>query len=372
MLPSGSSAAVQLRDVLASCLEAVLGRSNRLALTPVRHAVVVLVDGLGAEALAARSGHARTLAGAMTKKGRITSGFPTTTAAALASLTTGADPGTHGLVGYRVLDPAHDRLVNLLHGLDSLPADWQRCETVFERAVAGGTRSVVIGSPQYADSAFTASVLRGSEYLSGRSIDDRFDLLGAVLADPRPAIVYLYVPELDSAAHGSGWESGAWTAQLEALDTAVRAGVALLGPADGMVVTADHGMVDVPFDAHVLLDEIPGLLDGVRHVGGEARCLQLYLETGSDAGAIADRWRAALGEVAAVATRDEAVASEWFGVVHPDVLPRIGDVLVAATTRVAFYESATTPARGMVGQHGSWSRAERQVPLIRFGAWSAG
>ena len=70
--------------------------ANRLELPAVDRAVVVLIDGLGADPLRERAGHARTLASAMaTKADIIATGVPTTTAAALATLTTGVGPGTY-------------------------------------------------------------------------------------------------------------------------------------------------------------------------------------------------------------------------------------------------------------------------------------
>ena len=116
MLPATKSGRPSLADVLPSCLAAIFGEPNSLALPPVDRAVVLLVDGLGVSALRARAGHARTLARALTKASVATAGFPTTTAANLATLTTGEPPGIHGLVGYTVLDPAHDRIVNQLTG----------------------------------------------------------------------------------------------------------------------------------------------------------------------------------------------------------------------------------------------------------------
>jgi predicted AlkP superfamily pyrophosphatase or phosphodiesterase len=59
--------------------------------------VLLLLDGLGWEQLATRRHLTPTLA-AMTG-GAITSVVPTTTAAALTSLTTGLPPGEHGVVG---------------------------------------------------------------------------------------------------------------------------------------------------------------------------------------------------------------------------------------------------------------------------------
>ena len=110
----------------------------------------------------------------------------------------------------------------------------------------------------------------------------------------------------------------------------------------------------------------------VRFIAGEPRCLQLHVEPGTDVSALADRWRDAEGHRAWVATRSEAIEAGWFGDVRPEVLPRIGDILVAARKAIAYYDGrlANPHGRAMVGQHGSWSPAELRVPLLRFGAFA--
>jgi len=370
MLPAAKSTRFSLTDVMPNCLDALAGRRGPLGLPPVTHAVVLLVDGLGSGVLEAHRGHARTLSARLASDPPISSVFPTTTAAALASLTTGTSPGRHGLVGYRVLDPAHDRVVNQLSGWDADldPATWQRMPTLFERAAAVGVRSVAIGLPRYRESGFTAAVLRGADYRSGATIAERFGVAATELAAPGPALIYLYVSELDVAAHAHGVDSAHWVAALESLDAAFASLVDRLGPRQGLLVTADHGMVDVPGESQVVPDA--ALLAGVRHVAGEPRCLQLHLETGVDADAVAEAWRASEGGRAWVATRAEAVEAGWFGEVDPEVLPRIGDVLVAARKPVAYYADPDDTARRMIGQHGSLSPAELQVPLLRYGAFA--
>jgi len=349
-----------------------------MSLPPVSRAVVVLVDGLGAAALRARAGHARTLAGALTAASVIDSGFPTTTAAALASLTTGVAPGQHGLVGYSVLDGANDRVVNQLSGWDARldPRTWQSVPTVFERASGDGFSAVVIGPARYKDSGFSGAVLRGAEYIAGASIADRFARAAEWMRAPGPnGIAYLYVPELDQTGHASGWESPAWTTWLEVLDAEVRAFTTGLGKKHGVLVTADHGVVDIPNHAHVLIDEIPGLLDGIRFVAGEPRCLQLHFEvtaTAEQRASTVQAWRDSEESRAWVVTRDEAIEAGWFGEVSDEVKPRIGDLIVAARKNIAYYDGrpANQNGRKMVGQHGSWSPAELQVPLLRFGGFA--
>jgi predicted AlkP superfamily pyrophosphatase or phosphodiesterase len=361
--PIVASGAPVLRDVLSGALDAVLGRTNGLGLPPRRKVVVLVVDGLGWEALQARSGHARTLLGG--DRRRIATGAPTTTAAALTTLSTGADPGVHGVVGYAVLDPAADRVVNQLHGFDGeLPAGWQRAPTVFERAASEGVAALAVGPRHYATSGFTREVLRGATYVGSRTIEDRLDAAFAALRTAGRGIAYAYVPELDVTAHRDGWSSADWTGLLERVDGAVRDVVADLRSGETLLVTADHGMVDVPHSAHVVLEDLD-LLSDVRLLAGEPRLLQVH--TAVDVAEAQPRWAERLGSAADVLTRDEAIAAGWFGAsVDPEVAPRIGDLLVASRGRAAFYTTADARGRGMVGQHGAWTPAERFVPLVRL------
>ncbi|MFF1573752.1 alkaline phosphatase family protein [Leifsonia sp. NPDC058292] len=377
MLPAAFSTRSSLAAVLPSCLAALEGADNELSLPAVRQAVVIVVDGLGASALRARAGHARTLAPLLGKTTTIDSGFPTTTAAALATLATGTLPGVHGLVGYKVRDDLHDRVVNQLSGWDDEldPATWQRSRTVFEVASDSGVKSWAIGMPKYADSGFTKAILRGAEYVSARTMADRFAAAERILANPAQSLTYLYVAELDQIAHARGWESPEWTEALEQLDALVAGLTRRLVPGQGMLLTADHGVVDVPVSGHVLFDTAPELVDGVAAVAGEPRCLHLHLEHPGEEAArsLAEAWRSVEGERAWVATRAEAVEAGWFGPsVDPEVLPRIGDVLVAARKRVAYYDSRDPLRTGqnMVGQHGSLTAEETRVPLLRFGAFA--
>jgi hypothetical protein len=67
-----------------------------------------------------------------------------------------------------------------------------------------------------------------------------------------------------------------------------------------------------------------------------------------------------------VLTREEAVAGGYFGAVSDAVLPRIGDLLVLAREGIALIDGRRVDpgAFEMVGQHGSLTRAERDIPLL--------
>lgn len=373
MLPVRPFGAVRLADVLTSSLASLQHQPNPLGLPPAARAVVVLADGLGVSSLRARAGHARFLTGHLTKADVVDGVFPATTAAGIATLTTGVAPGSHGLVGYRVLDSDNDRVVNQLTGWDTRmrPLSWQSRATVFERAAAAGIPSFAIGPKRFADSGFSQAVLRGAGYVPAETIGDRFEAAREIFDTEPRALAYLYVPELDITAHAHGWESGRWLAQLESLDAETARFAGGLRPDEGVILTADHGVVDVPASRQVLFDTVPALVAGVRHVGGDPRCLQLYLDPGVDADALAQAWRAVEGERAWVFTRAEAVQAGLFGEVRAEALSRIGNVIVAARKLVAYYDSRdpNQSARSMVGQHGSLTDEELRVPVVRLGAY---
>lgn len=375
MLPARRGDSPSLADVLTSAFAAIRAETNAFALPPVRSAAVLLVDGLGMSALQRRAGHGRRLLAAIPAQGGIIeSGFPTTTASALASLTTGLAAGEHGLVGYSAIDTLGDRVVNQLTGWDDgmRPRDWQPHPTVFERAVAGGVDAVVVGSERYRDTGFTEAVLRGARFEAQRSIGDRIARGLELLRGADPRIVYVYVPELDMAGHAEGVESPAWTQRLEELDASL-ASLERGLPADaGALLTADHGMLDVAPHRRLVLEADDPLWSGIRHVAGEPRCLHLGLEDAREAQAVRDRWLAAEGGRSWVVTRAEAIDAGWFGPVSDAARSRLGDVIVAARAQVAYYDgrTATDRALAMVGQHGSFSPDELRVPLARWGAFA--
>ncbi|PFG31267.1 alkaline phosphatase family protein [Paramicrobacterium agarici] len=372
MLPTEGAQSRSLAVLAHDFLATLRGHQGGLGLAPVTSVIVVVVDGLGTSNLAERAGHARFLTA---HRGRsLRAPIPSTTAAALPTLLTGARPGEHGMLGYKVRDPASGRLVNQLTGWDELanPESWQRSSTVFETIAAAGIGAAAVGPRKFADSGFTRAVLRGARYEAADGIGDRVDAAAHLVSSSEPQFVYLYIPELDKIAHKHGWRSERWIAALETVDSELSRLHALVDTRrTGILVTADHGIIDVPPEDQVLYDAIPGLLDGVEAVGGEPRFVQLYADDHVPVDEIATRWRESLGQSAIVATRDEAIAAGWYGPAVPATAARIGDVLVAARTRVAFYDSAPQSAssRKMIGQHGSLSDEERSVPFIRLGAW---
>jgi len=377
-LPVDPPSARSLTDVVPQSIAALRGGSTGGRsgwFPPARSALVLVVDGLGRGNLAARAGHARFLASRMAKKDAARTVFPSTTATALTGLLTGAPAGEHGIVGYRARVPGTDAVPNQLRGweTDGLdPLTWQRATPLLESESAAGRPCFVVTKGVYRDTGFTLAIQRGADFVAVDDLEERLLRAAELTTATDGALTYVYVPELDSLGHAHGWESDRWTAGLEQVDAAVSALDRGLGRDVGAVVTADHGMIDVPAHRQVLVGEGDPLWEGVRLVGGEPRMLHLYAEDGQGE-AVRRRWHDAEAHRSWVLSREEAVAAGLFGpAVAPEVLPRIGDVLVAARSGIAYYDDREADKRPqrMIGQHGSLTDDERVVPLIRLGAFA--
>ena len=179
------------------------------------------------------------------------------------------------------------------------------------------------------------------------------------------AAMYGYHADVDRAGHVYGLDSAQWRAAVAGVDRLVARLVERLPPDAALLVTADHGMVDVPPDHRVDADAHPGLRSGVEVIAGEPRVRYLHTVPGARADVMA-AWRAVLGDRAWVASRDDVVAAGWFGPVAVGHLARIGDVVVACHGSHVVLASRTEPATvgRLVGYHGSYTSAEMRVPLI--------
>nr|WP_246242368.1 nucleotide pyrophosphatase/phosphodiesterase family protein [Flexivirga aerilata] len=346
-----------------------------VALPEARRAVVVLADGLGAELLRRRSGHApflRSVIGGQPDHipATLSAGFPSTTATSMGTFGTGLPPGEHGLVGYQLRIPGTDRLFNELDWIDGPdPLQWQPHPTMFERVGAAGVPVTMVGPGKFDGSGLTRAALRGARFAGARDLPGAVDAALAAVRDGDRALVYLYWGAIDSTGHQYGCESWQWGDAVEAFDGEMRRLAASLPAGTSLTATADHGMVDLPDSAKIDVATDPELGAGVELAGGEMRAAHLYCRPGA-ADDVRAAWEARLGDDAWVMSREKAVAAGLFGTVSDAVLPRIGDVVVAMHGVVGAYDSRVMRPRvsSLIGQHGSLTDAEQLVPMIHLPA----
>jgi predicted AlkP superfamily pyrophosphatase or phosphodiesterase len=374
---SGEPAELVLPDFGGACLQGVVpGLLDHLAdpagtplprwapacVAGARQIVLLVIDGLGAEQLGARRHLAPVLSGGSGQS--ITSVAPSTTACALTTLVTGRVPAEHGVVGYRVA--LEGEVFNVLqwsiHGRDArmrVPAQqFQPCPSF-----PGATEPVpVVTRSDYGPTGFTAAHLGQVELHRWHT---QAGLVTSVrrLTSAGVPFVYAYYEGIDKIAHAEGL-GDFYDDELRAADRLVGDVLAVLPPDCALVVTADHGRVEVGGTVEVLGPEI---MDGVDLISGEGRFRWLHAREG----AIDDVAAAAqdlYGDIAWVRTKEQIVEAGWLGgPPSAAVSSRLGDVALVPFVATAFLDPADTGELRLKARHGSLTAAEMLVPFL---GWS--
>ncbi|MBB5869393.1 hypothetical protein F4553_002772 [Allocatelliglobosispora scoriae] len=353
----------------------VAGQRDPLGLTGtlagMDKVIVLLVDGMGwhnlpEDPIRTPTLHAIT-AGGLGAARPMTTGFPSTTPTSLVSLGTGARPGEHGVLGFTVNVPGTDRILVHTHWPDDpVPELWQPVEVLFRAAGRAGVNTAIVNYPEFASSGLTRVSTGVSGYRGASGADAlAAELLATIARTPGPAVVYGYHSDLDQAGHRHGITSMRWWDAAVGVDRLVTALVEGLPYGTALVITADHGQLDVPADRRIDLDTDPRLRAGLRVAAGEPRVRYLHTLPGATAD-VADAWRGVLGAAGWVLTRDEAIDEGLFGPVPAAHRDRIGDLVVICADDWAILATEREPAEiaRLVAFHGALTEAEMTIPLI--------
>ncbi len=323
-----------------------------------RQVVLLVLDGLGFDQLLARLDAVPALASMA--RARLTSVAPTTTATALSSIATGLCPADHGVLGYRIR-VRDDEVLNVLRWSTARgdarfripPASIQHRAPFLGRAVTAVSRTEFEGTG-FTDAHLPGVALAGWRVASSMSVE-----VARLLAQGE-TFIYAYYDGIDKVAHERGL-SDHYLAELRATDRLVAEMLAVLPPGASLVITADHGQVEVLDPPIVLGDDVRRAL---RLQSGEGRFRWLHVVDGALADVL-ESCAATFDKVAVVATRDELVDEGLFGgPLAPEVAQRLGDVALIATEPVAFFDPTDTGEMTLVARHGAMTAAEVYVPVL--------
>ncbi|PKM44869.1 MAG: phosphodiesterase [Gammaproteobacteria bacterium HGW-Gammaproteobacteria-1] len=337
-----------------------------------RPVALLLIDGMG-DALLRQFPDSHL---ARARCGGLSSVFPSTTASAVTSLSTGVAPQQHAITGW------HMWLRELGSVAAILPFAPRHGGAGYDRA--GWTPAQLIGAPPLYDRlAVPATVLSPSwiadspysRASAGRAqrtghdgLEDFFAKLVKLLRDGRPRYLYAYWAELDHLAHEYGSASPQVRAHFLALDRAYAAAcTALRGSGALLVTSADHGFIDTA-PAHTLMLADHPDLDAMLALPlcGESRAAYCYLRPGREAdflGYVSGE----LGQACVAVAGAQLIAEGWFGrgAPHPRLAQRVGDyVLLMQENYVLRDRLANEKPFRQIGVHGGVSAAEMEVPLL--------
>ena len=368
MLPSVPKSLGRLSDAYLSAYLALGTSDNPLKLPKRKSYLFILVDGLGVSNIKSAGGHASFLNQKIKSSKSLFSGFPATTTSSLTSLATGKSNGAHAVLGHRVYDRPLRQNINFLNDLgpDLDPRKYQDLETISARAAREGVLVSTIGPAEYDRSGFTIATMPNAKYIAASTFEERFMAAQRALAVPN-SLTYLYFPELDQLAHRFGSSSTNWLNAIEELDAELAKFSRTVSSNSGVVLTADHGIIDVSSDKHIYLDEYE-CFDDLEQIGGDPRVSFLYFPIGIDLVRRREEIESSIGGISQVATVPELVESGWLeklSIQAASVAPDL--VLLPNSDRVAYHRSfAKARSLLMVGQHGGMMQAEWEVPLIVF------
>ena len=345
------------------------------AIGEAEHLLFVLVDGLGLNLIE------RQPEGAFLRRHQareLRSVFPSATASAITALATADWPARHAVPGWWTHFPDRElTAVSLpfIERFDGTPLGDLGIEApavyplpaVLDRL----TRDAHCFQPaRISDSAYS-NYFRGQAPNGG--YDDLPDAIEQVAARiesaAAPTYTYLYISTLDEAQHIHGPSSTEVALHLGEIDAALAGLHARLTGKARLVVSADHGLIEVPQDRrHVLLED--DALLGLLRVppSGEPRAPLFHVRDGQQ-DAFAAAFRARYGERYALLTTAEVEQLELLGPgsLGPETRARIGDFLaVARGPDVMLSRQGDRPSgtERMLGHHGGLLPDEVRVPCV--------
>ena len=355
-------------------LYAPLPQLEPSGLAAQKNTVLMVIDGLGYQFLTQRGA-----GGALFRhlEARITSVFPPTTVCAITTFMTGMAPRQHGLTGWFTYFRELGSVTAVLPfkprfggapfteaGVDAEAFFGQG--SVFDRVRA---HSFAVLPKRIIDSAYSRAYCASAERRAYTSLEEYFRCVREiVLNGAERNYIYAYWPGLDKLAHIYGIGSAEVAAHFSELDAAFAAFVASIQGSDTrLIVTADHGFIDVRPENHISLDDHPELENTLMlPLCGEPRTAYCYVRP-EQTDRFEEYVQTKLEHCATLMRSEELIEGGYFGPgkSHPRLLERIGHYAILMHEGYAIGDRVLGEPRFVpVGVHGGLSDDEIYVPLI--------
>ena len=196
--------------------------------------VVVLLDAFGRRSFE-KSRNEHPLLRRFVESGRVVdleSQFPSTTAAHVTTMHTGAPVGEHGVYEWRIFDPSVGAVIRPLRveTEEHAAALLTPGPTLYERLAADGARSFVFQPTSFSPSPYDAVAVRGARLSTYTELPDAVASALRSVAGVDRGYAFVYHDAVDTAGHEHGPSSATFTdVALRALDS-IEQGVRDAGP----------------------------------------------------------------------------------------------------------------------------------------------
>jgi hypothetical protein len=325
---------------------------------------------------------------------KMTSQFPSTTAAHVTCIHTGLAVGESGIYEWNYYEPLVDDLITPLffsyagdNKRDTLKRSGIPAEAFFPRQNfyqllrTHGATSYVFQHASFTPSTPSNVLFRGATVVPFKQIEDMFSLIARLATSPHstPTYLLLYHAAIDSAGHTHGPLSREFEAEVHTFFTAVEQRLAdVLKGGSGktlLLMTADHGQMAVdPRSTIYLNQQLPGLLPLLQTnrqgkplvPAGSARDMFLHIKEERLDEALALLQRLLSGRAELYLTRD-LLAQGFFGrnPPSPEFLARVGNLVILpyGGETVWWYEHGRFDMH-FLGHHGGLMPEEMEIPLL--------
>lgn len=339
-----------------------------------RHIVFVLIDGLGDELLARAPEHG------FLRRHRdqaLRAVFPSTTAAALTSLGTATWPAEHASCGWWMYLASSGLSITTLpfverFGEEPLERLGMTAPDVFPVASVWcelESDVLMLMKKGLQDSAFARYVSGGVRREGYKNMDDALSRVTEhVMEAHGPTLTYVYLTHLDSYGHEKGLQEV--ESLLEELDAGLGSLCSKLGDRARLVISADHGMIDLPRDRVVVIEENDVLFDTLVAPPTGEPCVPIFHVREGREESFLERFHELCGNLFALITPDEAERLSLYGPgkLSKKARSRLGSFIGIPERPAAIYSRSKgrTPFIHRA-VHGGLTPAEMRVPLILAG-----
>lgn len=324
---------------------------------------------------------------------KMTSQFPSTTAAHVTCIHTGLNVGQSGVYEWNYYEPLVDEVIapllfsyagdkerdTLKHAGIAAEAYFPR-QTVYQRLHTMGIASYALQSEAYTQSTFSTIVYKGAELIPYRRWSEALTNLEELVFSDRAQVAYyfLYFDKIDAAGHTYGPNSDQFERMMETfLRMMEEFYQKLAGKLEHtlLVMTADHGQLEVdPQKTFYLNRQAAGIeqyLQTNRHgrpivPAGSARDMFLHIKEEQVDEAIAFLQKH-LENKAEVYRTQHLVGQHFFGSAQPsnEFMSRVGnDVILPYQDETVWWYEAGRFEMHFRGHHGGLMPQEMEIPLL--------
>lgn len=226
--------------------------------------IVLVIDGLGYDYVK-KYGKKGIMARSLKEK--ITTVFPPTTPCAIASFLNGTPPSKHGILGFFLyISEIKETIVTIRHGIrakGSLPENIKFEEiyklTPFSNKI--DIETYHIDDENVTDSIYTTAQSGKSKIIGHKGINDCFNKLKEVIqSNKNKKYIYAHIPNHDLLCHDFGLDSKEALEDYNKTDLELKKFLdEIKGTNTMIIVTADHGMINIPKENMILIKDYPEL-----------------------------------------------------------------------------------------------------------------